>query len=127
MQINLLFITHALNGLLMIGMPIALGIYLTRRFHYGWRLWFIGAASFVISQIGHIPFNNFLNSLFLKGNLPFPPVAYRSLIFAIIAGLSAGVFEEVTRYLVMRFWAKDARSCQKVLPPYSFSSSFQES
>ena len=104
---------HALNGLLMIGMPIALGIYLTRKFHYGWRLWFIGAAGFIISQVGHIPFNNLLNNLFLKGSLPMPPQAYRSLILAIIAGLSAGVFEEVTRYLVMRFWAKDARSWRK--------------
>ncbi len=113
MQINLLFMAHALNGLLMIGMPIALGIYLTRKFHYGWRLWFIGAAGFIISQVGHIPFNNLLNNLFLKGSLPMPPQAYRSLILAIIAGLSAGVFEEVTRYLVMRFWAKDARSWRK--------------
>jgi uncharacterized membrane protein YhfC len=113
MQMNLLFMAHALNGFLMIGMPIALGMYLTRKFHYGWRLWFIGAAGFIISQVGHIPFNIFINNLFLKGSLPMPPPVYRSLILAIIAGLSAGIFEEGTRYLVMRFWAKDACSWRK--------------
>ena len=41
MQTAVLFIAHALNGLLMIGMPIVLAIYLTRRFHFGWRLWYI--------------------------------------------------------------------------------------
>ena len=32
------FFFHLLNGLLMVGMPLALAVYLTRRFHSGWRL-----------------------------------------------------------------------------------------
>ena len=57
---DLLTITHFLNWLLMIAMPILLGIYLTEKFHLGWRLWLIGAATFVISQVFHIPFNTYI-------------------------------------------------------------------
>jgi hypothetical protein len=35
---TILYITYALNGLLMIAMPIALAVYLTRYFKTGWRL-----------------------------------------------------------------------------------------
>ena len=55
---NILLFSYPLNGLLMITLPIALGIYLTRRFQLGWRLWWIGGATFVISQVGHLPFNS---------------------------------------------------------------------
>ena len=70
---------HLLNGLLMVGMPIGLGFFLARRVvtgttgQSGWRLWWIGAAGFVISQIGHIPFNFFLTWLFQQHILPAPP------------------------------------------------------
>jgi uncharacterized membrane protein YhfC len=50
-----LFRVHLLNGLLMIALPVGLGIYLTRRWKTGWRLWLIGAAIFIFSQIVHIP------------------------------------------------------------------------
>ena len=46
-----------LNGLLMIAMPIALGIYLVRRTGQHWKLFLVGAVLFVASQVLHIPFN----------------------------------------------------------------------
>ncbi len=113
MTIDILFITHALNGLLMVGMPIGLGIYLTRKFNLGWRLWFIGAAGFILSQVFHIPFNNALGGFFSSSVLPGIPANYRLLFNASWLGLSAGIFEETTRYLVMRYWARDARSWRK--------------
>jgi len=110
---NILIITYPLNGLLMIGMPIALGIWLTRRFHINWQLFWIGAATFVFSQIGHIPFNTLLNNLFLNGMIPMPPESWRLVTFSFIGGLSAGVWEETSRYIVYRWWAKDARTWEK--------------
>jgi uncharacterized membrane protein YhfC len=110
MTIDSLFISHALNGLLMIGMPVALGIYLNRKFRLGWRLWFIGAAGFIISQALHIPFNSLATRLFIKNFDASLPAAGQLLFNAIFLGLSAGLFEEITRYLVMRFWVKNARS-----------------
>ncbi len=97
----------------MIGMPIALAIFLTRRFHLGWRLWFIGAAGFIISQVFHIPFLGFLTNLLQNIQLPGVIVEHPLITNAIILGLLAGVFEEVTRYIVLRIWAKDARSWRK--------------
>ena len=107
---DLLTITHFLNWLLMIAMPILLAIYLTEKFHLSWRLWLIGAATFVISQVFHLPFNiYFLNPAIerlqstLQGISPL-------LIAAILLGLSAGVFEECARYGMFRWWIKDNRT-----------------
>ena len=110
---DILFIAHLLNGLLMIGMPVGLAIYLTRRWKFGGRIWWVGAATFVLSQIGHIPFNLLVSKpLNQSGMVAWSPTA--QLIFnAIFLGLSAGVFEEGARFLVLRFWLKDSRSWRK--------------
>ncbi len=107
---DILFIAHLLNGLLMIGMPVALAIYLTRRWKFGGRIWWVGAATFILSQIFHIPFNLLASKLLNQtGMIAWSPTA--QLIFnAIFLGLSAGVFEEGARFLVLRFWLKDSHS-----------------
>lgn len=105
-----LFFTYTINGLVMIILPFVLAAYLTKRINVGWRLVFIGAAGFVFSQIGHIPFNLFLTQLFAQGVLPSPPQAYQLIFNAIVLGLSAGLWEEITRYATFRWFAKEARS-----------------
>lgn len=112
---DILFISHFLNGFLMVAMPVGLGIVLTHRFHLGWRIWLIGAAGFILSQVGHIPFNWCVNQLFVRGVLPIPSGAGLVAFNAIFGGLSAGLWEELTRYSVFRWWAKDARSWSKGL------------
>ncbi len=108
---NILYITHLLNGLLMIAMSVGLGIYLTRKFHLGWKLWWIGAGTFVLSQVAHLPFNFLALNPFLQGPTLFPlPPTVGLLITALALGLSAGLFEELSRYAMYRWWAKDARS-----------------
>jgi uncharacterized membrane protein YhfC len=107
---DILFITHFLNGLLMIAMPVGLAIYLIRHWNLGGRIWWIGAATFVISQAGHIPFNWGIGKLLNQTNMVAWNPAYQLIFNAVFLGLSAGIFEEGTRYLVLRFWAKDARS-----------------
>lgn len=101
------------SGLLMIAFPVALAFFLTRRFHLGWRLVFIGAATFILSQVGHIPFNALLTLLFQRGILPNPPPTWNPAFNAVILGLSAGLWEELTRAGVYRWWATDARSWRK--------------
>ena len=110
---DITIVTRFLNGLLMVLIPIGLGVYLTRRFKMGWRLWWIGAAAFVLSQIGHIPFNFLLDQIFQTGVLPVPPQSWITIFNPIVLGLSAGLWEELTLYAVFRWWAKDARSWEK--------------
>jgi uncharacterized membrane protein YhfC len=108
MDIQLL--VHFLNGFLMIAMPVGLGIYLTRRWQLGWRLWMIGAGTFVLSQVGHIPFNYLMGSILNRTPLAQWPSQAQLLFNAVFLGLSAGLFEELCRYGMFRWWAKDART-----------------
>lgn len=112
-SLDLLFIAHLLNGLVMVAWPIGLGVLLTSRFKQNWALWGIGAGTFILSQIGHIPFNAALTLLFERGILPAPPEEWALLVNVTILGLSAGLWEELARYATFRWWAKDARSWRK--------------
>lgn len=111
---NGIFDMRLLSGSLMILIPVFLGFYLTRHFQLGWRLWLIGAAGFILSQVGHIPFNGLLNAIFLNGILPAEWVQ-NAIGQAVVGGLSAGLWEELTRAGVYKWWAKDARSWGKGL------------
>jgi len=107
---NILYVMHFLNGFLMLVMPIGLGIYLARRFQFGWRFWWIGAGTFLLAQVGHLPFNAVLTVMFERGLLPSPPENWHLAFNALVLGLSAALWEEVARYLAYRTWAKDART-----------------
>jgi uncharacterized membrane protein YhfC len=104
---------HFLNGALMIAMPLGLAIYLTRRWKLGWRLWFIGAATFILSQVGHIPFNSLATNLLNRTPLVNLSPTDALIFNAVFLGLSAGLFEELFRYGMFRWVAKDARSWRK--------------
>jgi uncharacterized membrane protein YhfC len=112
---DILFWAHFFNGFLMIALPIGLGIYLARRFKLGWRLWWIGAATFVLSQVGHIPFNWAIGSLLNQTSMVNWPKTVQLIFNAVFGGLSAGLFEESFRYGMYRWWAKNARSWGKGL------------
>jgi uncharacterized membrane protein YhfC len=98
-----------LNFLLMVSLPLALGWFIARRRHISWRFFGIGAATFVLAQVAHIPFN-YLVGENLPAQVEQMPETLPLLLSAAFLGLSAGVFEEGARYLAYRFWAKDARS-----------------
>lgn len=112
MNFDILFFTHLLNGLIMVFLPIGIGIYLTRKFRLGWRLFWIGGITFIGSQVLHIPFNNWFFSL---GIIPRGSSEWMRWVNALALGLSAGLFEELARYCMYRWWVKDARSWSKGL------------
>ena len=112
---NALAVTHLINGILMIVIGVGMGILLIRHFGTGWRLWWIGATTFIISQIGHIPFNALVGLFMRRGAIPAPPDEYSLVFTAVFLGLSAGIWEECTRYAAYRWWAVDARSWPKGL------------
>ncbi len=70
----------------------------------------------MLSQIGHIPFNLWILDPLLEHNLQlWVPAGWRLPATALALGLSAGVFEEVARYAMYRWWRRDARSWSKGL------------
>jgi len=114
--LELLTVTHILNAVLMIAIPIGLAIFIKRRFKLSWVLYFSGVVGFILSQVGHIPFNALLNTLFRREVLPAPPEAYTLLFNAILLGLSAGLWEELVRYGMIRWWiGKPVRTWSKAL------------
>ena len=112
---SILEITFPLSSILTILFAFGLGFYLTRKFKLGWRLYWIGAAVFILSQVFHIPFNIGLTYLFRIGFIPSPPESWQPIFNAVVLGLSAGIFEEIARYAGYRWWAKEARSWSKGL------------
>jgi len=101
-------IIRLVNIVLMLGIPCFLALKLYRRGKGSFRPIWIGAAAFILSQVGHIPFNQFVMLPLLEAN-GIPASAQEGvslLVLGVAAGLSAGVFEESTRYLVMKFWLK---------------------
>jgi uncharacterized membrane protein YhfC len=112
---DILYLTYPLAILIIIGMAVGLGLFLKRRFNLTWRLYLIGAAVFLLSQVFHIPFNIGLGLLMERGVLPPPAPEYTVLFQIIFLGLSAGLFEEGARYLMYRFWTREARSWGKGL------------
>ncbi|MFN2136045.1 MAG: YhfC family glutamic-type intramembrane protease [Candidatus Promineifilaceae bacterium] len=99
----MIYFLLTLNFLLMIVLPLLLGIWLVHRYKVSWLLFIIGAAGFIVSQIGHLPFNRFVLNPFIAGYMGPGETAVSHFIAALLLGLSAGVFEEVTRYLFYTF------------------------
>lgn len=92
----------------MIGIPVVAALWIYRRGKEGFRPIWIGAAAFLLSQVGHIPFNQFLMVPGLTAlGVDVAAQSGTSLwALGIAAGLSAGLFEEVARFLVLKFWLK---------------------
>ena len=96
---------------LMILFPVALAWWLARRDRRAWRLVGFGALTFVLSQVGHIPFNLAIGLIGGGRGAALWPLPW----LALAAGLSAGVFEEGARWLMLRFVLKDARGWRAAL------------
>ncbi|MGD8237551.1 MAG: YhfC family glutamic-type intramembrane protease [Armatimonadota bacterium] len=111
----MLYFTYALNAALMIALPLLLGVFLAKRCGMRWALFGVGAITFVASQAVHIPLNHGLTLLFAKKILPLPPLAWQLPFNAVLLGLTAGLCEEIARYVAYRRFLKDARSWREAL------------
>ncbi|RME84649.1 MAG: YhfC family intramembrane metalloprotease [Caldilineae bacterium] len=111
----MLYVTYALNFLLMIAIPILLGWFLRKRWGLPWRLFFIGGVTFILSQVFHIPLNAGLTLAFRQNLLPGPPEAYRPLFNAVTLGLTAALTEELARYFVLRTTLRHARTWRQAV------------
>jgi uncharacterized membrane protein YhfC len=108
---NILYFTYPLSAILIFIAVIATTVFLTEKFSLGWRLFWIGGFTFILSQVGHIPFNQYI----LGPAVARLPAGWESIGTALLVGLSAGLWEELFRYAAYRWWARDARSWPKAL------------
>jgi uncharacterized membrane protein YhfC len=113
---NLTPIFPFLNAILMIGIPLVLGLVLSYHFKLDLNLFGVGALTFIGSQVFHIPFNQWLlNPLMEWLNLQPKPGSLDLAVAGFFLGLSAGIFEETARYLVLRRWLPQARTWEEGL------------
>jgi uncharacterized membrane protein YhfC len=108
----MLYLTYIIDILFLVGLPIAVGIFLVRKFYLEGRWWWIGAVTYVISQVLFQPFQNylinpFLNKLNYSGTLPSLEVL---ILGGLLLGLIGSLCEELLRFAMFRWWANDARS-----------------
>ncbi len=93
------------------------GFLLTRRYALPWRLWWVGMATFFLSQVVHLPLLGLVNRSLYPDGPPFgwqpAPLAFAG--YALLVGLLAALSEEGMRYAVLRWWATDARSWKQAL------------
>jgi ABC-2 type transport system ATP-binding protein len=89
--------------LLMVGGPLAIAAWLRARWRLPWGLWGAAAAGFIASQIVHLPL------LYVV----LPHVPNDLAIQCAVVGLLAGVCEEPARWLVFRYWQRDAKTFEQ--------------
>ena len=77
--------------------PVILGIILRRRFRVSWLLFGVGSLTFIGSQVVHLPLNNLLTKINLLPTAPENGWAIAQM--AIILGLTAGICEELARFV----------------------------
>jgi uncharacterized membrane protein YhfC len=112
----MLLITHVLNPALMIMLPLVLGVWVIRRWGLDWAVFGFGALTFIASQILHIPFNQFVLNPQLERSGLLSGNGWAWVMGALLLGLSAGLFEEITRYVALkRIAARDGGWQQGVL------------
>ncbi len=102
----MLYVTLGLEILIMLALPVTLWLAVRRWPGVTWGLVGAGALTFIASQAIHLPLNWALGLLGGTRGASLWPLP----LMATAVGLSAGVCEEGARYLVLRFWQREARS-----------------
>jgi uncharacterized membrane protein YhfC len=94
------------NVILMLTIPFVVGRLIASRRKVSWELFVIGGVSFIVSQLGHLPFNAIMTPRVISLTEATTKVN-STLLLALFLGLSAGIFEETTRYLTYRLMSKN--------------------
>jgi uncharacterized membrane protein YhfC len=103
---------------IMIVLGLGVGVAVIRRYRVPWGLYGAGALTFIGSQVLHIPFNSLvLNNLLAHFGLVIASVrsGWQLLLVGLAYGLSAGLFEELARYVVYGWWLKTSRTWRAAL------------
>lgn len=93
-----LMITYILSAIIMVGLPVFLAIFITRKFKVSWLVVLTGVLTFLVSQALRIPATSGINTLFSNGTLSVPSAQWMPVVNALLAGSMAALFEETTRW-----------------------------
>ncbi|MCK8518880.1 YhfC family intramembrane metalloprotease [Methanoculleus sp. 7T] len=99
----LVVVTFAVVALLEIAVPLVLGYWIVRRFGVPWRIFGLGALFFIAVQVIHTPLVLVTQAPLYLAFLPMGTTAAVAVL-AVYLGLLAGLFEELGRYLVYRYY-----------------------
>jgi uncharacterized membrane protein YhfC len=104
MSINPLLVTSYIVAFLVeVLAPLALAVFLARRFRAGWRFWFLGVLVFLVFQVlTRIPAVLVLQSLSPVREALKDPL--RLWLFFFVLSFTAGLFEEGGRWLAFRYF-----------------------
>jgi len=94
-------------GLLEILLPLFLGFYFHRRFGVSWNVYVVGCTLFLLSLV-RTPLNT-AGLRFIGRSLGGFSGTVGLLLYAAFPALTAGVFEEMARYLGFKFFVKEHR------------------
>jgi uncharacterized membrane protein YhfC len=95
---------------LMIVLPVAFAWLVVRRLETPVSLLLAGAVTFLASQTLRLPLLQALTAGFGSGDLPAPSAAYQAAFNIAVLALTAGLFEEIARYLAYRHLIPKART-----------------
>jgi len=85
--------------------PIIVLIYFRKKYHINWKVVGVGILIFIgFTQILETPFH-----LFMRGNPATAKILENPFIFAIYGGLTAGIFEELGRFVAFFFLLKKSQ------------------
>jgi uncharacterized membrane protein YhfC len=99
-------LAYIANSVLIFIMALGLGFFLIRKYNLGWRLFFVGGATYLGAQLASVVVMGFIQNQ-LQSITPTLPVQLLLTLLFVIILIS---IEEGVRYAVYRWWAKDVRS-----------------
>ncbi|MDD5163173.1 MAG: YhfC family glutamic-type intramembrane protease [Candidatus ainarchaeum sp.] len=103
----LVILSFAIAVLVEICVPLIIGYWLVKRFKVPWKLFGLGVLFFIIVQILHTPFVVLAQTPFSQWVQSIAPDKIFLLAgISIFLGLMAGLFEEVGRFLVFKYFFK---------------------
>lgn len=110
MQINwVLLVCYLFTIIVEIGLPVALGVWLLRKYNSSWVLIITGMAAYALAELIHVPALNGLQTLFNNGSLPIPSTKWIPLLNGVIVGGLAGILENSLRWIGFKVNGKNSK------------------